>query len=123
MKDIIFSLICIAGALVVGFVANRLNRKIFQRQKTSTRNAVIAFMASLLGLVIGLFIVPSTLIPDNQYLLIVVAIGATLGFGFIELFFIKALIKNKFENYLLDGAPFPFVSFGFACSLLLKPHM
>ena len=123
MKDIIFSLVFIAGVLIVGFIGNFLNGKIFQCPKTKILNAVIIFMVALIGLVIGLFIVPSTLIPDNQYIRIATAICATLALGFIELFLIGVLRKNILENYLLDDAPFPYVSFGFACSLLLKPHM
>lgn len=123
MKEIIFALACISGVLIVGTIANRWRRNFFQHQETKFLYAVIELMAILLGFIVGLAIIPSALIPDNGYTLIAMAIGTTLALGSGELFLFKALRKRPFEGYSLDGIPFPFISIGFACSLILKRYV
>lgn len=120
MKEIIFAIACITCILGVGVIANRLNRKLFSYRKTTLRSAAIALSAILLGLTIGFSFVPTTLIPSNQYFRIVIAVFLNLALGAIELLVIKLLRNRGLEGYVLNGAPFPFVSLGIACSLVLR---
>jgi hypothetical protein len=124
MSQIIFGLVCVAGVLLVGYVATRLNQRIFpQRPKTTYRKAGITSVAILSGLVIGFLVIPESLIPENQYTRVILAVGLTILLGSIELNVLKRLSVKWLNEYLLDGDVFPFVSFGFSCSLLLKPYL
>lgn len=123
MREIIFGLICVIGVLLVGNFATRLNRRTFpQRPKTSLKGASIASAAALGGFVVGVFIVPVSLIPENQYVRVILAIGITIVLGSIELAALKKLSGQWLNEYLLDRDVFPFLSLGFACSIILKPY-
>lgn len=123
MPEIIFAIVCMAGVLLVGFVATRLSQSTFQRPETTFRGAAITSIATLSGLVVGLFIVPISLIPENQYIRVILAVGVTILLGSIELFTLKKLLGKWLNSYILDDAVFPFISLGFACALLLKPYV
>jgi hypothetical protein len=121
MKEIIFGIICIIGVLIVGHFATRLNRRTFpQRPKSTLSSAIIPFAAILAGFVFGVLVIPLSLIPENQYVKVVFSIVVTIAFGTIELMVLRKLPGKWLNKFLLDGDAFPFVSLGFACSILLK---
>ena len=124
MNEIIVAGLCVAGALLVGSVATRLNQRTFpSRPKTNFWVAALISVATLSGLAVGLLIVPMSLIPENQYFKVISAVGITILLGSVELFTINKLPGKWLNNYILDDIAFPFMSLGFACALLLKSYL
>lgn len=121
MKEIIFALLLIVIALLIGWVVKRFDIRGSRMPVATLRGRVLVLASMSLGIIIGFFALPHQMLPVNEYIRLFVAILTTLLLGAVEVYAISSLSYKWLNDYTLDGRVFPFMSLGISVALFLKP--